>query len=247
MLVTFCGLLLLPFSLKAEFSETFDRWAKDRSIYSQDGDWKKFNSGDQTQPRGNRALVRREGDQSHLSIFAHGHPTANARVYQSVHLPVSATSNRKFSVDIRPITPDTGSEYFNGVVFSIAATKNDRIDPAGRFSMGLAREQGEWVFIFTVGSGATGRIYSKPGEIRVDPSQWYRFEAELEPATGHLEVVVHSLDATTGPKRIWSATNEGLAPWRPETISQINLMVTRPGTAEERTHSADFANIFITP
>lgn len=236
--------LLASTSLFAEFAETFDRFPAGRSLYKLNSDWKKFNSGDQAQPSANTAILRRDSGKSYLTLTAFGHKTANARIYQKIHLPVSASSNHRFAVEIRPNTPGTDDANFGGAVFSIAATRDGEYDPEGRFLMGFVREEGQMVFSFLAGDG--DRVHSRAGEINIDPHKWYLFEAELEPASGRVEVVVYALDGDER-QRVWSGNNEGLPPWKPEVISQINLMVTRPGTLEEKSHSADFSNISITP
>jgi len=245
-LLPLLGISLFVTHATAELLERFDEGKVNRSFYTPENEWKKFNSGDQMQPSQNRATTRLEADKHYLSLLAYSHPTANARVYRNVDLPVSGSSNRQIAIELRPVSPQTDGAHFRGVSLGLAASRNGERDPDGPFSMGFTLERGEWVAFFVAGRSQNSRVSSKAGNLSINPDEWHRFEADLNPDTGRVMVTVYELKEGE-KKQIWQATNEGCPPWSAERFSQINLVVIRPGTGGEHSHSADFANLSITP
>jgi len=230
--------------LQAEFLETFEGHPVGRSLYTKDGSWKKFGSGDQAQPKSNTAIVRSQEGRRYVTLLAHGHQTANSRAYYNVDLPVSDTQNNRISAEIRYATPDTPNEIPSSVNLALNASKVGQFDPDGVLNMGIMNEDGALAFYFIFGGTKDRRIVSRSDQVMVKPDAWYRFEVQVHPSSGRCSFSVYELNGEE-KKEIWAGDNAGHPNYSPEKYSQVNLMVARPGSNEAFVRSADFSNISI--
>lgn len=244
--VAFALAALLPQSSFAGMKEDFSTYQNGRSIYVKDGDWRKFGTGKQVQPRGNTAIVKTEDGRNFLTMVARGDDDNNARAYRQVQLPVSASANNTVLADMRLVTPGTENEIPTTINVSFNGSKDGKYHAPSGLSMGIQpRKEGTVFFFHFAGSGGA-RIMSDPQQVEVNPQSWYRFGVQIDPQSGRFQYIVQDVSGAE-PVTVWSGDNAGMADYKPVEFSQINIMVSRPGRSPEVSRSADFANLSVGP
>ncbi|EIQ00408.1 PEP-CTERM putative exosortase interaction domain-containing protein [Opitutaceae bacterium TAV1] len=229
-------------SLHGQISETFESFANGASIIG--NGWRHYTTTNQ--PTGNSAVVHEAEDNKYATITAYGNASSfNARVLSTAVSTVSPwtvsdTLNNVISADIRYRTPGTTN---NSIVYLNVQTR-DAADGIGAINMGILYENSDLLFFADAGSSAN-RIKSDPLTVSVSDTAWYRFTATLTPSTGEVSFVVYEISSGRAPSVVWTATNAGLGEFKPVSIVNVEMDVSRPGSSASQFRSADFDNITV--